>query len=64
LMTTRPDRLLRLPQVREKVGLGRSAVYRLISEGLFPPGVRIGERAVAWRESDLDAWIATRPPTR
>jgi len=53
--------LLRLPHVLERTGLGRSTLYRLLAEGLFPPPVRIGRRAVAWRADDIQDWIESRP---
>jgi prophage regulatory protein len=54
------ERLLRLPEVLERVPLSRASVYRLMSEGAFPRSVRIGRVAVAWRERDLDAYLAQR----
>lgn len=51
---------LRLPKVIERTGLSRSSIYTLISDGLFPAPVRIGRRAVAWREADLETWAAER----
>ncbi|SBO43182.1 AlpA family transcriptional regulator [Cyanobium sp. NIES-981] len=56
--TTR--RLLRLPEVKQKVGLSRTAIYRLIAEGQFPRQVCIGPRTVAWCQDDLEAWIEQR----
>jgi len=53
-------RLLRLPEVKQKVGLSRTAIYRLIAEGQFPRQVCIGTRAVAWCQDDLEAWIEQR----
>lgn len=53
-------RLLRLPEVRQKVGLSRSAIYKLISEGQFPRQVALGPRTVAWVQEDLDRWIEER----
>jgi prophage regulatory protein len=57
-------RLLRLPEVRQKVGLSRSAIYKLISEGQFPRQISIGPRSVAWCQQDLERWIEERlnPP--
>ena len=46
---------LRLPDVCERTGKPRSTVYREISDGLFPPPVRIGERASAWPDNEIDA---------
>lgn len=53
-------RLIRRSEVQTATGLGRSAIYALMSKNQFPRPVRIGERAVAWRESDIKIWIAQR----
>ncbi|KFE34194.1 phage transcriptional regulator, AlpA [Thioclava atlantica] len=39
------------------VGLSRSTLYAMIAEGRFPKPVRIGKRAVGWREADLRDWL-------
>ena len=49
-----------LPSVREKVGLSTSVIYARVAEGSFPQPIRIGERQVAWLESELDEWIEKR----
>lgn len=54
------EKLHRLPAVRETTGLSKASIYELIAKGKFPRPIRIGERAVGWRESDLMTWIATR----
>lgn len=51
------DRILRLPQVREKVGRASATIWKDVSEGTFPPPVRIGPRAVGWKNSELQAWL-------
>lgn len=53
--------LLRMPIVMQMTGLGRSTIYRMIAESKFPRPVRLGERAVAWRRTDLDRWSQARP---
>ena len=55
------DRMLRREEVQERTGLSRSAIYRLMREGGFPLPHRVGRRAVRWRESDLQTWLASRP---
>ncbi|MGO4390222.1 helix-turn-helix transcriptional regulator [Variovorax sp. M-6] len=57
------DRLVRLPEVKHLTGLGRSSIYSYLQAGAFPQAVRVGERAVAWRLSDLERWMAGRPST-
>ena len=51
------ERLLRLPEVKEKVGLGRSEIYRRMKVDLFPQSRTLGPRCVVWVESEIDAWI-------
>lgn len=55
------DRMLRREEVEERVGISRSAIYRLMRVGQFPAPRRVGLRAVRWSESDLQAWLASRP---
>ena len=56
-----PSRLLRLPAVLGRTGLGRSAMYALMSAGRFPQPLQIGARAVAWLEDEIEEWIKSRP---
>uniref|UniRef100_UPI0035B31019 helix-turn-helix transcriptional regulator n=1 Tax=Hylemonella sp. TaxID=2066020 RepID=UPI0035B31019 len=55
--TAQPEKLLRLPAVCELTGLGKSSVYSI--EG-FPKPVVLSRRAVAWKLSELQAWIDSR----
>ena len=57
------ESLLRRPDVERRVGLRRSMIYRYVKEGRFPAPVRIGKRAVAWRQSDIEQWIKERTVT-
>jgi prophage regulatory protein len=52
---------LRLPSVLRRTGLGRSTIYRLMSERSFPAPVKLSGRAVGWRIADVDRWSETRP---
>ena len=51
------ERLIRLPEVRQRVGLGRSTIYRLMEVGSFPRARKLGPRAIAWSECEIDSWI-------
>lgn len=42
-------------------GKSRSSVYRDIKAGTFPEPVKIGPRSIAWKSTDIDAWLASRP---
>ncbi|MDF7761454.1 AlpA family transcriptional regulator [Kosakonia cowanii] len=56
-MNTTNQSLIRLPEVLKRIGFGKAWIYRLISEGRFPAPVKIGVRAVAFIESEVDEWI-------
>ena len=53
-------RFLRLADVRSRIGLIRSQIYRLASTGEFPKPYSLGARAVGWLESEIDKWIEGR----
>ena len=53
-------RFLRLSEVRGRVPYSRPTIYRLIAAGEFPRPYSLGARAVAWLESEIDAWIEAR----
>lgn len=54
------QRLIRLEDVMKMTALSRSSIYACIAEGRFPKPLRIGRRAVAWRESEILNWISSR----
>ena len=56
----RITRLIRLPEVMSRVGLGRSTIYRWMSEGKFPKPVQLGGHAVAWVEEEVEVWISAQ----
>ncbi len=54
------DCLIRLPEVMRKTGMSRSWIYAQMKAGLFPLAINLGARAVAWKQSSVDGWIASR----
>ena len=52
--------IYRLPEVITICGLSRSTIYEMIGRGEFPAPVKLGARAVGWRRSDIEAWLASR----
>lgn len=59
-----PDALARLPEVSRIVQRSPRQIRRDVAACLFPAPLKIGARAIAWRRSDIDAWIASRPAAR
>ena len=54
------DRLLRLPDVSDIVGIRKSTIYALMKEGKFPKCIYITSKTVAWPESAVLAWVNDR----
>ncbi|AOH83261.1 transcriptional regulator [Sphingomonas panacis] len=52
-----PDRLLRLAEVRHRVGLGKTMIYRLIQEGKFPAPYKLSPFASRWSDREIAAWV-------
>lgn len=52
--------LLRMPELTKKLGLCRSTIYKLMDEQGFPRPIKLTSRAVAWRESDVAAYLVKR----
>ncbi|MEC8328120.1 MAG: AlpA family phage regulatory protein [Pseudomonadota bacterium] len=53
-------KLIKLAEVKEITGLGRSTIYSFIKEGIFPKQVELGPRAVAWVEEEIFEWVEER----
>jgi len=52
--------LIRMPETMRRTGYGRAWIYKLIAQGRFPKPVKIGSRAIAFVESEIDEWINQR----
>ena len=52
--------ILRRKQVEAESGYSRSTIYLRISQGLWPPGVSLGARAVGWPAGEVMALNAAR----
>ena len=49
--------LLRLQQVMDRTGLGRSSIYAMARKGEFPKPIKIGLRSSAWLENEIRDWV-------
>ncbi len=52
--------LLRFPQVQARYPASKAWIYAQIKLGHFPKPIKVGPRAVAWIESEIDALIASK----
>lgn len=53
------ERLLRLPQVLDMTGRGRTTTLDDVRTGRFPAPIKVGGAAM-WLESEVQRWIADR----
>jgi prophage regulatory protein len=53
-------RVLRLQQVKEKLGLAHSTIWKSAKDGTLPKPIAIGDKSVGWLESEIDAVIHAR----
>jgi prophage regulatory protein len=49
--------ILRLPGVKTRTGLSRSAIYQRVADGTFPEPIKLGDRAVGWVETEVEEWL-------
>lgn len=44
------------PEVLARLPFSKPTLHRKVKDGTFPAPVKIGARAVAWIEAEIDAW--------
>ena len=54
------EKHLRRPAVLALTGLSTTTIYDLMAKGKFPRPVKLTGRAVAWPESKISDWLASR----
>ncbi|HGE5059142.1 helix-turn-helix transcriptional regulator [Aeromonas caviae] len=59
-MSVENIRLLRIRDVTARVCMSKPTIYLKIKAGDFPKPVTIGPKAVAWVESEVNAWLLQR----
>lgn len=50
----------RKPRVLAAISMGNTWLHEAIKRGTFPAPIKLGVRAVGWRRSDVEAWLASR----
>lgn len=50
-------KFLRLKEVMTLTALSRSSIYKFMAEERFPQTLSLGDRAVAWLESEIEEWM-------
>ncbi|OOF45452.1 helix-turn-helix transcriptional regulator [Rodentibacter trehalosifermentans] len=55
--TAQAERFIKLPEVMNKTGLGRSTIYRNMKAGEFPKSIQLNKQNSVWLESEVNAWM-------
>ena len=64
------QRILRLKQVSDRIGLARSTIYDYLNaksprhDRTFPTPIKLGAASVGWFEAEIDQWIDTKAAAR
>jgi prophage regulatory protein len=54
------EEILRKRRVLSVIGMGNTLLHDAVKRKEFPAPVRLGARAVGWKRSDVEAWVANR----
>jgi prophage regulatory protein len=57
-------RFIRMPDLRQKVGLSKSQIYKLIQQDEFPEPVKLGKKVSVWIDSEVEEWMSKQVPTK
>jgi prophage regulatory protein len=60
MLYTPTTKILRRPAVQLMTGLSCSTIYQQMADEVFPKPLKLGKRAVGWRESDIIQWLDSR----
>ena len=51
------ERLIRLPELQRLIPFARSTIWLKVKQGELPSPIKISKRAVAWKYSEVVAYI-------
>jgi prophage regulatory protein len=58
------NRFIRMPDLRSKVGLSKSQIYKLIQQGEFPKPIKLGDKIAVWAQTEVEEWMSSKLPTQ
>ena len=58
------EKILKLKQVIEIVGISRSTLYGMVQSGDFPKQLKLSTRSSGWLQSEVKNWIESRASKR
>lgn len=58
------DRLVTVRELTTRSTLSRSTIWRKVQTGDLPPPIQLTPTRIAWRESQIVAWLDARTPVQ
>ena len=55
---------IRLPEVRQRVGISKSQIYKLIAQDQFPKPVKVSHRISCWVVAEVEQWVQEQVDAR
>ena len=55
---------LRLAEVLEMTGMGKTFIYDRMKDGTFPKQIQLGSRSVVWNEQEVIKWMEDKMASR
>ena len=57
-------RFLRVSEVLEMTGMGKTFIYDRMRDGTFPKQIQLGSRSVVWNEQEVITWMEDQMASR
>ena len=54
------DTFIRRKALEAKLGISCSTIYAMMAAGKFPKPIKLGRRAVGWRNKDIQDWVRSK----
>ena len=58
------DRIVRKPELLERLGVSDNFIWRAEKEGKFPKRIQLGDCSVGWMASEIDAYFESKKAER
>ena len=58
--TDKADRIIRIKELIDMVGLSRTTIWRMENYGSFPKRVSLGANSVGWKLSEINQWLENK----
>ena len=55
-----PAQFLRLPHLKQRLGISGSHIWGMVKAGKFPKPVKLSQNVNAWNAADVEAWAQSR----